>query len=229
MDARVDSGSGQYALLDQLAEEFAERYRRGERPSLGEYTDRYPDLADEIRELFPALVEVEQVEGDRRVESTGPTTTPGPAPPQQVGDYRIIREVGRGGMGVVYEAEQISLGRRVALKVLPSSTMQDGSKIERFRREASSAALASMLLGRHTSPTQAALRAERMLRVQEALNRLDPIDREVLALRHFEQLNRAETAQVLDISEEAGAKRYIRALKRLKDVLTKLPGGLEGL
>ena len=95
--------------------------------------------------------------------------------------------------------------------------------------EASSAALASMLLGRHTSPTQAAQRAERLLRVQEALNSLDPIDREVLALRHFEQLGRSETAQVLGISQEAGAKRYFRALKRLKDVLATLPGGWEGL
>jgi WD40 repeat protein/serine/threonine protein kinase/Flp pilus assembly protein TadD len=140
MNERVESGSGAYALLDQLAEDFAGRYRRGERPSLREYTDRYPDLADEIRELFPALVEVEQVEDDRRVESTGPTTAPGPAPPRQVGDYRIVREVGRGGMGVVYEAEQVSLGRRVALKVMPRSTIQDGSKLERFRREARSAA-----------------------------------------------------------------------------------------
>src|SRR3954447_22938657 len=95
--------------------------------------------------------------------------------------------------------------------------------------EASSAALASMLLGRHTSPTQAAQRAERLLRVQEALNSLDPIDREVLALRHFEQLGRVEAAQVLGISQEAGAKRYFRALKRLKDALATLPGGLEGL
>lgn len=95
--------------------------------------------------------------------------------------------------------------------------------------EASSAALASMLLGRHTSPTQAAQRAERLLRVQEALNSLDPIDREVLALRHFEQLGRAEAAQVLGITQEAGAKRYFRALKRLKDALATLPGGWEGL
>jgi RNA polymerase sigma-70 factor (ECF subfamily) len=95
--------------------------------------------------------------------------------------------------------------------------------------EASSAALASMLLGLHTSPTQAAQRAERLLRVQEALNSLDPIDREVLALRHFEQLGRAEAAQVLGITQEAGAKRYFRALKRLKEVLATLPGGWEGL
>jgi RNA polymerase sigma-70 factor (ECF subfamily) len=95
--------------------------------------------------------------------------------------------------------------------------------------EASSAALASMLLGRHTSPTQAAQRAERMLRVQEALNTLDPIDREVLALRHFEQLGRAEAALVLGITQEAGAKRYFRALKRLKDVLAALPGGSDAI
>ncbi len=95
--------------------------------------------------------------------------------------------------------------------------------------EASSAALASMLLGRHTTPTQAAQRAERLLRVQEALNSLDPIDREVLALRHFEQLGRAKVARVLGITQEAGAKRYFRALKRLKDVLATLPGGGEGL
>jgi RNA polymerase sigma-70 factor (ECF subfamily) len=94
---------------------------------------------------------------------------------------------------------------------------------------ASSAALAAQLLGKLTSPTQAAVRAERMLRLQEALNSLDPLDREVLSLRHFEQLSRGETAQVLAIEESAAAKRYIRALKRLKDVLADMPGGLDNL
>jgi RNA polymerase sigma-70 factor (ECF subfamily) len=84
---------------------------------------------------------------------------------------------------------------------------------------ASSAALAAHLLGKHTSPTQAAVRAERLLRLQEALNGLDPIDREILSLRHFEELTRAEIADVLDIKEATAAKRYVRALKRLKDVM----------
>jgi RNA polymerase sigma-70 factor (ECF subfamily) len=95
--------------------------------------------------------------------------------------------------------------------------------------EASSAALAAQLLGQHTSPSVAAVRAERLLRLQEAVNRLDALDREVLSLRHFEQLSRAETARVLGIEEAAAAKRYIRALKRLKDTLADMPGGLEGL
>jgi RNA polymerase sigma-70 factor (ECF subfamily) len=94
---------------------------------------------------------------------------------------------------------------------------------------ASSAALAAQLLGRHTSPSQAVLRAERMLRVQEAINALDPLDREILALRHFEQLSRTEAAQTLGIEPAAAAKRYVRAVKRLKEALQGLPGGLEGL
>ena len=131
------SGSRDYGRFDELAEEFAKRYRRGERPSLQEYIDRCPDLADEIREMFPALVAVEQVDGDARDDALVPT----PALPRlrEVGDYRIVREIGRGGMGVVYEAEQISLGRRVALKVLPRQSSSDRMIRERFRREARAA------------------------------------------------------------------------------------------
>ena len=134
--------SEQYNLLDQLAEEFAERFRRGERPSLKEYTDDYPDLADEIRELFPAMVKVEQAEralkGEEPLDSGDGRAAH--QPPREIGDYRILREIGRGGMGVVYEAEQISLGRRVALKVLPRQSSSDRMIRERFRREARSAA-----------------------------------------------------------------------------------------
>jgi RNA polymerase sigma-70 factor (ECF subfamily) len=111
--------------------------------------------------------------------------------------------------------------------------MRDAGREVSLYREAmpaaSSAALAAQLLGKHTSPSQAAVRAERMLRLQEALNSLDPIDREVLSLRHFEELTRAETAAVLGIEESAAAKRYVRALKRLKDVLGAMGGDLEGL
>jgi RNA polymerase sigma-70 factor (ECF subfamily) len=94
--------------------------------------------------------------------------------------------------------------------------------------EASSAALASMLLGQLTSPTEAAARAEMVLRVQEALNALDPLDRELVALRHFEQLSRAETAQILGITENAVAKRYIRALVKLKEILAMRPADRQG-
>jgi RNA polymerase sigma-70 factor (ECF subfamily) len=94
---------------------------------------------------------------------------------------------------------------------------------------ASSAELAAQLLGKYTSPTQAAVRAERMLRLQDALNSLDAIDREILSLRHFEELTRHEAAQALGIEEAAAAKRYVRALKRLKETLADLPGGAEGL
>jgi RNA polymerase sigma-70 factor, ECF subfamily len=92
--------------------------------------------------------------------------------------------------------------------------------------ETSSAALAAHLLGRLTTPSQAAVRAERKIRLQEAINSLDPIDREVLALRHFEELSNAETAAVLGLDKSAASKRYARALIRLKDVLASRPGDL---
>src|SRR5438132_13209984 len=116
------SGSSNYVLLTRLADEFAARYRAGERPALQEYLDRYPQLADEIRELFPALVEVEQVKEDHQ-EVAEQAAAPAAPAVQQLGDFRILREVGKGGMGIVYEAEQVSLGRHVALKLLPKNLL----------------------------------------------------------------------------------------------------------
>jgi RNA polymerase sigma-70 factor (ECF subfamily) len=89
---------------------------------------------------------------------------------------------------------------------------------------ASSVSLANQLLGRLTSASRAAIRAETQIRVQEALNSMDAMDREVLTLRHFEMLTTEETAQVLGIKKSAAGNRYIRALKRLKDLLAGLPG-----
>jgi RNA polymerase sigma-70 factor (ECF subfamily) len=85
--------------------------------------------------------------------------------------------------------------------------------------EATSVSLAAQLLGRLTSPDNAAMRAELQLQLQEALNRMDPIDREVLTLRHFEELNNNEVAQVLGISKTAASNRYVRALGRLREAL----------
>jgi choice-of-anchor C domain-containing protein len=139
----MSASESRSAVVLQLAEEFLERYRKGERPSLKEYFNRHPDLASEIKEVFPAMALMENVAlADESLagEATGRATPAESAPPQQLGDYRILREVGRGGMGIVYEAEQVSLGRHVALKVLPRKMFVDDSQRRRFEREAKAAA-----------------------------------------------------------------------------------------
>jgi RNA polymerase sigma-70 factor (ECF subfamily) len=101
-----------------------------------------------------------------------------------------------------------------------------GQEISLYRGslpQASSISLAEHLLGRLTSPSLAVIRAETQLRVQEALNTMDPVDREVLALRHFELLTNGEVAQVLGLSKAAASNRYVRALKRMKEVLSAVP------
>ena len=126
--------------LGQLAEEFVSRRRQGERVSIEEYAAQYPDLAEEIRELFPTVIELEQLKIHKVFSSGGPAASIGPVPLHQLGDFRIIREIGRGGMGVVYEAEQESLHRRVALKVLGTQMGMSARQKARFRREAEAAA-----------------------------------------------------------------------------------------
>jgi WD40 repeat protein/serine/threonine protein kinase/Flp pilus assembly protein TadD len=134
----MTDSSGDRDPIEVLAEEFLARKRRGEKPTLSEYTDKYPHLAADIRELFPALLMMEDL-GASSLATTGPPLVSAPAV-RQLGEYRILREVGRGGMGVVYEAEQQSLGRRVALKVLPPHALNDAQQVVRFEREARAAA-----------------------------------------------------------------------------------------
>jgi hypothetical protein len=139
----MSTSSDQRNPVELLAEEFLDRKRRGEHPTLQEYLERHPELADEIRDLFPALLMMEDL-GETSGGATGSVAAGnGPlagARIERLGDYRILREVGRGGMGVVYEAEQESLGRRVALKVLSSGALADPKQVRRFEREAKAAA-----------------------------------------------------------------------------------------
>jgi WD40 repeat protein/serine/threonine protein kinase len=129
--------------LEELADEFVERCRRGEQPDIGEYTARYPELAEQIRERFAALV-VKEDSRSRTNDATedqpiGHVAIAGPKL-ARLGEYRILREIGHGGMGMVYEAEQESLGRHVALKVLLTQALLDAKQLQRFQREARAAA-----------------------------------------------------------------------------------------
>ena len=129
--------------VELLAEEFAARLRRGEHPSLTEYVERYPEHADDIRDLFPALALVEGFKPARQ-ELDGSVAATSPASqdklPTQLGDYRIIRYLGEGGMGVVYEAVRESLSSHVALKVMHPQYRRRPDYLCRFRTEARSAA-----------------------------------------------------------------------------------------
>jgi RNA polymerase sigma-70 factor (ECF subfamily) len=89
---------------------------------------------------------------------------------------------------------------------------------------ASTGALAARLLGKLTSPSGAAIRAERKIRLQEALNRMDPLDREILVLRHYEQMTNRDAALALGLDKSAASKRYTRALEQLKEILADVPG-----
>src|SRR5262245_59513235 len=132
-----DGSSDDRDPMERLAEEFVARHRRGERPSPHEYAERYPQWADRIHALFPALLLMELHKPGVGDPSDSPAAAGAwAAPLERLGDYRIIREIGRGGMAIVYEAEQISLGRHVALKVLPQPMLPNSRQKERFEREA---------------------------------------------------------------------------------------------
>ncbi|MBM4094123.1 MAG: serine/threonine protein kinase, partial [Planctomycetes bacterium] len=129
--------------LERLAEQFTHCLRCGEQPSVEEWASSHPDLSEQIRATFPGLVMMEELasrEFSARQTTAVGTTALATLPVERIGDFRIVREVGRGGMGIVYEAVQESLGRRVALKVLPTPRRAGGSGLARFEREAAAAA-----------------------------------------------------------------------------------------
>lgn len=128
-----------YASVDVLASDFIARYRTGDRPTVEEYAGRHPELSETIRSIFPLALSVEKVKVDQQSEQDGSATLAGRLI-ERLGDFRIVREIGRGGMGIVYEAVQESLGRTVAIKVLPKQSLLDDDALERFQHEARTAA-----------------------------------------------------------------------------------------
>ncbi len=125
--------------------------------------------------------------------------------------------------------QQLALAHRQHLGVQARDLKREVSLYRASLPQASSADLAAQLIGKLTSPTQAAAKAELKLCLQEALNRMDEVDREILALRHFEQLSNSEAADALEIKPSAACNRYVRALESLKQVLASMPGGREYL
>ena len=127
--------------VEQLAEQFAQEQRSGQNPSIEAYAQQHPEHAAEIRDLFPALLVIEELSpaGETRNRHEDATNA-GPPVPERIGDYEVVREIGRGGMGVVYEAQQRSLARRVALKILPYHAVGNVEFRKRFQREAEAAA-----------------------------------------------------------------------------------------
>jgi len=126
-------------ILESVIEAFSQRLRQGEAPSVDEYVTRYPDLAEELKELLPTIVDLEDLKS-RQERVTGGLATLGPLKIEQLGDFHLIREIGRGGMGIVFEAQQESLARQVAIKVLPRQPWQDAKQLEQFKQEAQVAA-----------------------------------------------------------------------------------------
>ena len=123
-------------LTSKAADEYMAQVDAGKAPDVEEFAGRHPEIAGVLRRLLPALCAMGESDGGpmRRTPEI-PATEPG-----RLGDFEIVREVGRGGMGVVYEALQISLGRRMALKVLPFAAMLDPQRLQRFQNEARAAA-----------------------------------------------------------------------------------------
>ncbi len=138
----MNEPSCEFDPVDDLADAFLERYRRGERPLLSEYTDKHPELAERIRSVFPALVLMEEI-GAGKSQATGFDAKPlGLNAPtgQRLGDFVLIRRIGAGGMGIVYEAEHASLKSRMALEVMHPRFRADRAYVRRFQTEARSAA-----------------------------------------------------------------------------------------
>ncbi|MEO1497994.1 MAG: protein kinase [Planctomycetota bacterium] len=134
--------SEQQQRLVEVLDRYVAALDSGTAPPADELLAAHPDLADELAECLEGVEAIHQAVKTARAEEPAKQAAPSASheAPQQIGDYAIRREIGRGGMGVVYEAEEGALRRRVALKVLPFAAVLDQKQIARFRNEAQAAA-----------------------------------------------------------------------------------------
>jgi RNA polymerase sigma-70 factor (ECF subfamily) len=196
------AGDGDTAALGKLLEGFRQRLRRMVRLRLDPRLQGRVDASDVLQEAFlEAAQRLPEYQRDPRMPF-----------------FLWLRFL---------TGQQLMTLRRRHLGTAARDASREISLYRGAMPEASSACLAAQLLGKITAPLQAAIRAEMKVRLQEVLNGMDPLDREVLALRHFEQLDNKETAAVLGITPSGASSRYLRALKRLKAVLGQVPGFFE--
>jgi RNA polymerase sigma-70 factor (ECF subfamily) len=196
--------SGNEGALATLVERHRDRLERMVRLRMDRRLQGRVDPADVVQEAYLAM------RGKFRLHSADP----------QLPFFLWLRlEVGQ----KLVDVHRFHLGTKMRDAGLEVSLHQGALP------QVTSLSLAEHLLGKLTPASHAAMRVELKLRVQEGLNSMDPNDREVLILRHFEELSNAEVAQVLGIKPSAAVNRYVRALKRLKDVFQGMPGGIEGI
>jgi RNA polymerase sigma factor (sigma-70 family) len=193
--------------IDEACDRFEAAWKAGQKPRIEEYLSAVPE--SRRGELLRHLIKLEVSYRGQRGEQPSLEEYQARFPGSR--DLILtLQLVHRQHLGV----QAPDAGREVQLRVRPWP-------------QASSVALAAQLLGRDTRPSVAAIREERKQRLQEALSAMDPIDRDVLVLRHFQGLTNAEVARELGLQESAASKRYIRALRKLKEILAALPGGIE--
>ena len=140
----ADSATHQQRLVDAL-QVYLSEFEQGKLPDRSELLAEHPEIADELSACLASLDFIHHASPALTAQATdgGPEPPLAKLPFVSLGDFRILREIGRGGMGVVYEAEQLTLGRRVALKILPFAAMLDSHQLQRFRNEARAAATLS--------------------------------------------------------------------------------------
>ena len=124
--------------LDKIAEQFSREMRQGNRPSVDAYVARYPDASGQLHQLLTSIAMIEGLK--QASDDSGSTVAQHHLSIDQLDGYRIVREIGRGGMGIVFEAIDQSLNRQVAIKVLPNTLLSEARHLDRFRREAKAAA-----------------------------------------------------------------------------------------